>query len=111
LRAALGESGSALRQCEVLRRLTLEPMMRLVPLAALAVLAASQSASAYTAAEAKHCMNDAFKLCSKQIPDVDKVAQCMREKRNELTPGCAEAVDRFFATGSIKRDKPVVYRN
>jgi hypothetical protein len=56
-------------------------------------------------------MKDAFKLCSKQIPDVDKVAQCMRDKRSELTPDCAEAVDRFFATGSIKRDKPVVYRN
>ena len=85
--------------------------MRLVPLAALALVAASQSASAYTATEAKNCMNDAFKLCAKQIPDVGKVAQCMRDKRSELTPGCAEAVDRFFATGSIKRDKPVVYRN
>ena len=87
-------------------------MMRFVSLAALAVVAASsQSASAYTAAEAKNCMGDAFKLCSKQIPNIDKVAQCMRQKRNELTPGCAEAVDRFFATGSIKRDKPVVFRN
>ncbi|MGN6572861.1 MAG: hypothetical protein ACTHLO_15745 [Pseudolabrys sp.] len=81
-------------------------------LAALAVVAASsQSASAYTAAEAKNCMGDVFKLCSKEVPNVDKVAQCMREKRNELTPVCAEAVDHFFATGSIKRDKPVVYRN
>ena len=86
-------------------------MMRFVPLAALAVIAVSHSASAYTASEAKNCMKDAFKLCSKQIPDVDKVAQCMRDKRSELTPDCAEAVDRFFATGSIKRDNPVVYRN
>ncbi len=85
--------------------------MRLVSLAALTLLVTSHSASAYTAAEAKNCMQDAFKLCAKQIPDVDKVAQCMREKRGELTPGCAEAVDRFFATGSIKRDRPVVYRN
>ena len=86
--------------------------MRFVSLAALAFVAASsQSVSAYTAAEAKQCMNDVFKLCAKQIPDVDKVAQCMREKRDDLAPGCAEAVDRFFATGSIKRDKPVVYRN
>ena len=95
---------------QVVRRLTLESMMR-VALAVLAVVAASHSASAYTATEAKNCMKDAFKLCSKQIPDVDKVAQCMRDKRNELTPGCAEAVDRFFATGAINRDKPVVYRN
>jgi hypothetical protein len=90
-------------------RLTLDLQMRLV-LTVLAVFV-SHSASAYTAAEAKHCMNDAFKLCAKQIPDVGKVAQCMHEKRNQLTPGCAEAVDRFFATGSIKRDRPVVYRN
>ncbi|HXD47053.1 MAG TPA: hypothetical protein VN655_18165 [Pseudolabrys sp.] len=86
--------------------------MRLASLAALAlVTVASNPASAYTAAEAKNCMSDAFKLCSKQIPNVDKVAQCMREKRNELTAACAEAVDRFFATGSVKSDKPVVYRN
>ena len=86
--------------------------MRFVSLAALAFVAASsQSASAYTAAEAKQCMNDVFKLCAKQIPDVDKVAQCIRDKRDELAPRCAEAVDRFFATGSIMRDKPVVYRN
>ena len=58
-------------------------MMRFVPLAALAVIAVSHSASAYTASEAKNCMKDAFKLCSKQIPDVDKVAQCMRDKRSE----------------------------
>jgi hypothetical protein len=90
----------------------LEPMMRLASLAVFAVVAAaSNPASAYTAAEAKNCMNDVFKLCSKQIPHVDRVAQCMREKRSELTAACAGAVDRFFATGSIKRDKPVVYRN
>jgi len=87
--------------------------MRLVPFAAFAcVVVFSAPACAYTAAEAKNCMNDAFKLCSAQIPNVDKVAKCMREKRSQLAPACAEAVDRFFATGSINgRDKPVVYRN
>lgn len=87
-------------------------MRLLASLAVLAVLAvASTPAAAYTAAEAKNCMHDAFKLCAKQIPNVDKVAQCMREKRNELTAACAEAVDRFFATGSVKSDKPIVYHN
>ena len=84
--------------------------MRLVSFAALAVIAVSQSASAYTASEAKNCMKDAFKLCSAQIPNVDKVAQCMREKRSQLTPACADAVDRFFAKVN-HADKPVVYRN
>jgi hypothetical protein len=78
----------------------------------LAVASLSCPAFAYTAAEAKNCMSDAFKLCSAQIPTVGKVAACMHAKRDQLTPACAEAVDRFFATGSINhRDKPIVYRN
>jgi hypothetical protein len=87
--------------------------MRLAPAAALAmVVAVSAPAFAYTASEAKNCMKDAFKLCSAQIPNVDKVAQCMRDKRSQLTPACAEAVDRFFASGSTGRsEKPIVYRN
>lgn len=85
--------------------------MRLAPVAALAfVTVVAAPASAYTAAEAKNCMKDAFKLCAAQIPNVDKVAKCMREKRSQLTPACADAVDRFFAKVN-HGDKPVVYRN
>jgi hypothetical protein len=87
--------------------------MRLTPVAAFAVVTSlAAPAFAYTAAEAKNCMNDAFKLCSAQIPDVGKVAQCMHANRSRLTPACAEAVDRFFTSGSNRRrDNPIVYRN
>lgn len=87
--------------------------MRLASVAAFAlVVMVSCPAFAYTAAEAKNCMSDAFKLCSAQIPDVGKVAECMHAKRDLLKPACAEAVDRFFAKGSVNHhDKPVVYRN
>lgn len=86
--------------------------MRLAPFAALTLVLASVPAFAYTATEAKNCMNDAFKLCSAAIPNVDRVAKCMHEKRDQLTPACAEAVDRFFAKDALGgRNKPVVYRN
>jgi hypothetical protein len=36
----------------------------------------------------------------------------MHEKRSQLTPACAEAVDRFFAKDAIGgSNKPIVYRN
>lgn len=88
--------------------------MRLASVAALGLFAAAASAPAfaYTATEAKNCMNDAFKLCAAQIPNVDQVAKCMHAKRAQLTPACAEAVDRFFASGPVnRREKTVVYRN
>ena len=74
--------------------------------------AVSAPAFAYTSTEAKNCMKDAFKLCSAAIPNVDRVAKCMHEKRSQLTPACAEAVDRFFAKDAIGgSNKPIVYRN
>ncbi len=54
-------------------------------------------AVAYTGEDAKVCVRDVFKLCSSAVPDVSKVAKCMREKRDQLNLSCAEAVDRFFA--------------
>lgn len=34
------------------------------------------------------CTNDAFRLCSSVIPDVDRVTACMVSKRDQLSPGC-----------------------
>ncbi len=41
-------------------------------------------AVAYTGEDAKVCVRDVFKLCSSAVPDVSKVAKCMREKRDQL---------------------------
>jgi hypothetical protein len=86
--------------------------MRPASLAALAFLIiVALPAHAYTAADAKNCMQYAFKLCRGAIPHVDKVARCMHENRGRLSPACAQAVDRFFSTGSVaKQGKPVVYK-
>ena len=86
--------------------------MRLASLAALAFLiSAALPAHAYTAADAKNCMQFAFKLCRGASPHVDKVARCRQGNRGRLSPACAEAGDRFFSTGlAAKRGKPVVYK-
>ena len=47
---------------------------------------------AYTDEEQQACQPDAFRLCSSEIPDVDRVTACMVAKKSELSPECR----RFF---------------
>ena len=50
----------------------------------------STPSQAYTADQEQLCTNDAFRLCSSAIPDVDRVTACMIQRRAELSPGCAQ---------------------
>jgi hypothetical protein len=43
---------------------------------------------AYTADEQQACSGDAFRLCSAEIPDVDRVTVCMLRNKAQLSPGC-----------------------
>jgi hypothetical protein len=43
---------------------------------------------AYTAEEQQACSGDAFRLCSSEIPDVDRVTACMVRNKAQLSPGC-----------------------
>jgi len=43
---------------------------------------------AYTAEEQQACSGDAFRLCSTEIPDVDRVTVCMIRNQSQLSPGC-----------------------
>lgn len=47
-------------------------------------------AQGYTANEQALCTDDAFRLCSSAIPDVDRVTACMVRKQAQLSPGCAQ---------------------
>ena len=53
------------------------------------------AAGAYTAEEQQACQGDAFRLCSSEIPDVDRVTACMIARKAELSPGCRV----FFRSG------------
>jgi hypothetical protein len=43
---------------------------------------------AYTPEQEQACTSDAFRLCSSEIPDVDRVTACMVAKRSQLSPPC-----------------------
>ena len=45
-------------------------------------------AYAYTAEQEQACTSDAFRLCSSDIPDVDRVTACMVRRKAELSPPC-----------------------
>lgn len=64
-------------------------------LAAGLMTASSVPGFAYTAADAKACMPDAFRLCAKAIPNEGKVAKCLQAKQSQLSASCQEALDRF----------------
>lgn len=46
------------------------------------------TAHAYTAEQQQLCTDDAFRLCSSEIPDVDRVTACMVKHKAELSPAC-----------------------
>lgn len=45
-------------------------------------------ANAYTAQDQQMCTNDAFRLCSAEIPNVSRITACMIQHKSELSPGC-----------------------
>lgn len=59
-----------------------------------AVLASSES-RAYTPEQQQACSPDAFRLCSSEIPDVDRITACMIRNKSQLSPECRA----FFRAG------------
>ena len=55
---------------------------------ALAFSMLSTAADAYTPEQEQMCTGDAFRLCSSDIPDVDRVTACMIRNKSQLSPGC-----------------------
>jgi|HubBroStandDraft_5_1064220.scaffolds.fasta_scaffold514573_2 hypothetical protein len=47
-----------------------------------------EASNAYTFEEQEACSGDAFRICSSQIPDVDRITACMVQNREQLSPGC-----------------------
>jgi len=62
---------------------------------ALAVFVQATPSRAYTPEQQQACSGDAFRLCSSEIPDVDRVTVCMIRNKSQLSPGCRA----FFRPG------------
>jgi len=43
---------------------------------------------AHTAEQEQMCASDAMRLCSSEIPDVDRITACMHRQRAALSNGC-----------------------
>jgi len=55
---------------------------------ALSVSMLPGAGQAYTPEQEQACTSDAFRLCSSEIPDVDRVTACMVAKKSQLSPPC-----------------------
>jgi len=55
---------------------------------ALAVSVWPAASRAYTPEEQQACSGDAMRLCSAEIPDVDRITVCMIRNKSQLSPGC-----------------------
>ena len=69
-------TGSTMRNCTMLT----------ATIFALGLL--TTAASAYTQEQEQMCTGDAMRLCSSEIPDVERVTACMVQKRAQLSDGC-----------------------
>lgn len=72
----------------------------------LALSMSSTALQAYqvTAAQRKACTPDAYRLCSSDIPHVEKVIICLNNNRAKLSPACEEvfaAAQAAYNTRSI----------
>ena len=60
----------------------------------MSVVTVSNISYACTAEQQRLCSNDAFRLCSSEIPNVDRVTICMRKHKASLSDGCKAVFDR-----------------
>jgi len=72
---------------------------------AFAVLVLPTEAEAYTPEGRQACTGDAFRLCSAEIPNVDRVRACLHRNKAQLSPGC-----RGFISPGAHRPPPVGLR-
>ena len=54
---------------------------------------ATSSSFAYSARARQMCMDDAFRLCSSEIPNIGRIVTCMRRNKASLSQGCRAVMD------------------
>jgi hypothetical protein len=55
---------------------------------AISIFSMSTASHAYTDEAQRLCMGDALRLCSSEIPNIDKITICMQQHKAQLSPGC-----------------------
>jgi len=69
---------------------------------------------AYNPEEHQACSDVAFRLCSADIPDVDRVTVCMARNKAQLSPGCRvyfrSGPERASEVTSVNAGRPLSLR-
>jgi hypothetical protein len=68
---------------------------------ALSFSALSTQSFAFSAEAQQMCTGDAFRLCSSEIPNVDRITACMMKQRMSLSAGCRAVMDRDLAAAKV----------
>ena len=61
---------------------------KLLAVTAIAFAMLTTASQAYTPEQEQMCTGDAMRLCSSEIPDVDRITACMIRQRAMLSDGC-----------------------
>jgi hypothetical protein len=64
-------------------------------MAALLLAGSSALAQDYRGTEQQRvaCTPDVFRLCSWEIPNVDRIVACLRREKSQLSPGCRQVFE------------------
>ena len=68
--------------------------------AAIVSIISTSSSFAFSEEVKQACYSDAFRLCSSEIPNIQKTTACMMQRKSQLSAGCRAAVDKEFAKGA-----------
>jgi hypothetical protein len=66
----------------------------------------STPSHAFTAEAQQMCTEDAFRLCSSEIPDIPRITACMIKNRASLSSGCRAVMDHDQAAQPATTRKP-----
>jgi type II secretory pathway component PulL len=81
-------------------------MGKLSAIAFIVTIMAPLPAIAYTQEDADACTPDAMRLCQNAIPDASRVAQCLVQNKQQLSPACTSVFNRPRGA-SVDREWPV----
>jgi hypothetical protein len=59
---------------------------------AVLLIAGPTPAAAQSPDAADRCTPDVMRLCSEFVPDADRIVQCLKVKRRQLSPSCLSAL-------------------
>jgi hypothetical protein len=76
-----------------------------VALAVLVLACTPIAATAESQDDQMACMSDAFSICSHAIPDRDRVAACLSQNINRISPACRSVMARYSKPAPSPRSR------